>query len=59
MTGLSVESGKNQWFGNFSNHKLDTRLPTKKIRRLDFDAFSEERKVFKSQIHLIVISKDC
>ena len=52
-----MESGKNPWFGNFSNLKLDTRLPTKKIRKLDVDAFSDERKRFESQIHLIVISR--
>ena len=59
LAGFSAESGENLWFENFSNLKLDTRLPTKKIRKLDVDAFSEEGKRFKSQIHLIVISKDC
>ena len=47
------------WLGNFLNLKLNTRLPTKKIRRLDVDAFREEEKRFKSQIHLIIISRDC
>ena len=39
--------------------KLNTRLPTKKIRKLDVDAFREEGKRFKSQIHLIIINRDC
>ena len=57
--GFSAKSGKALWFGNFSNLKLDTRLPTKKIRKLDVSPFSEEGKRFKSQIHLILISRDC
>ena len=44
LTGFSDESGKNLWFRNFSDFKLDTRLPTKKIRKLEVDAFSEEGK---------------
>ena len=60
LAGSSAELGNNMWFGNFSNLKLDTRLPTKKIRKfIDVDAFSEEGERFKSQIHLIVISRDC
>ena len=55
---FSAESGKNLSFGNFSNLKLDTRLLTKQIQKLDVDAFSEEGKRFKSQIYLIVISRD-
>ena len=43
----------------FSNLKLNTRLPAKKIRKLDVCAFREEGKRFKSQIHLIIISGDC
>ena len=50
---------KNQWLGNFLNLKLNTRLPTKKIRKLDVDAFREEGKRFKFQLHLIIISRDC
>ena len=56
LTGFSAESGKNLWLGNFSNLKLDARLRTK-VRKLDVDAFSEEGKRFKSQIHLIVVSR--
>ena len=59
LIGLSAESEKNLWLGNFSNLKLNTRLFTKKIRKLDVDAFCEEGKRFKSQIHLITISRDC
>ena len=58
LTGFSAESEKNMWLGNFLNLKLNTRLPTKKIRKLDVDAFREEGKDFKSQIHLIIISRD-
>ena len=49
---------KNMRLGNFLNRKLNTRLPTKKIRKLDADVFREEGKRFKSQIHLIIISRD-
>ena len=45
--------------GKFFNLKLNTLLPTKKIRKLDVDAFREEGKRFKSQIDLIIISRDC
>ena len=47
------------WSGNFLHLKLNTRLPTKNIRNLDVDAFREKGKRFKSQIHLIIISRDC
>ena len=57
--GFSAEPEKILWLGNFLNLKLNTRLPKKKIRKLDVDAFREERKRFKSQIHLIIISRDC
>ena len=59
LTGSSSESEKNLWLGNLSNLKLNTRLPTKKIPKLDIDVFSKEGKRFKSQIHLIIISRDC
>ena len=59
LTGFSAESEKNLWLGNFLNLKLNTRLPRKKIQKLDVDAFREEGKRFKSQIHLIIISRDC
>ena len=36
---------KNLSLGNFLNLKLNTRLPTKKIRKLDVDVFREEGKV--------------
>ena len=38
--------------GNFLNLKLNTRLSAEKIRTLDVDAFREEGKRFKFQIHL-------
>ena len=44
---------------NFLYLELNTRLPTKKTRKLDVDAFGREGKRFKSQIHLIIISRDC
>ena len=50
LTGFSDESEKHLWLGNFLNLKLNTRLPTKKVRKLDVDAFIEEGKRFKSQI---------
>ena len=59
LTVFSAESEKNLWVGNFLNLKLNTRLTTKKIRKLDVDAFREEGKRLKSQIHLIIISRDC
>ena len=42
LKGFSTESEKNLSLGNFSNLKLNTRLPTKKIWKLGVDAFSEE-----------------
>ena len=59
LTEFSAESEKILWLGNFLDLKLITRLPTKKIRKLDVDDFREEGKGFKSQIHLIIISGDC
>ena len=59
LTGFSAESEKNLWLGKFLNLKFNTRLPSKKIRKLDVDAFRGEGKRFKSQIHLIIISRDC
>ena len=59
LTGFSAESEKNLWLGNFLNLKTNKRLPTKKIRKFDIDAFREDGKRFKSQIHLIIISRDC
>ena len=59
LTGFSAESEKNLWLGYFLNLELNTRLPKKKIGKLDVDAFREEGKKFKSQIHLIIISRDC
>ena len=35
---------KNLWLVNFLNLKLNTRLPTKKIGKLDVNAFREEGK---------------
>ena len=48
LKGFSAESGKDLWLGNSLNLKLNTRLPTKKIRKLDVAAFREEGKRFKS-----------
>ena len=56
LTGFSAESEKISVVGEFFSPKLNTRLPTKKIRKLDVDAFREEGKRFKSRIHLIIIS---
>ena len=42
--GIFCRISKNLWLGNFLNLKLNTRLPTKKIRKLDVDAFREEGK---------------
>ena len=57
LTRFSAESEKNLW--ELLNLKLNTRLPTKKMRKLDVDAFREEGKRVKSQIHLTIISRDC
>ena len=43
---------KDLWLENFLNLKLNTRLPTRRIRKLDADAFREEGKRFKSQMQL-------
>ena len=59
VDGIFCQIRKNLWLGNFLNLKLNTRLPTKKIRKLDVDAFKEEGKRLKSKIHLIIISRDC
>ena len=59
LTGFSGESEKHLGLGNFLNLKLNTRLPTEKVRKLDVDAFREERKRFKSQIQLSIINRDC
>ena len=42
--GFSAESEKILWLGNFLNLKMNTNLPTKKIRKSDVDAFRDERK---------------
>ena len=57
--GIFWRIRKNLWLQNFPNLKFDTRLPRKKIRKLDVDAFCEGGKRFKTQIHLIIISRDC
>ena len=54
-----AESEKNLLLGDFLNLKLNTKLPTKKILKLDVYAFREDEKRFNSQIHLIIISRDC
>ena len=72
LMGFSAESEKNLWLGKFLNLELNTRLPTntckirkldvdatKKISKLEVDAFREEGKRLKSQIHIIIISRDC
>ena len=56
--GIFCRNRKKSVVGKFSNLKLNTRLPAKKIRKLDVDAFREEGKRFKSQ-NLIIISRDC
>ena len=35
VDGIFCPIRKNLWLGNFLNLKLNTRLPTKKIRKLD------------------------
>ena len=57
--GIFCRIRKNLWLGNFLNLKLNTKLATKKIRKLHVDAFREEGKRFESQVHLIIISRDC
>ena len=59
VDGIFSRIRKKLWLGSFLNLKLKTRLPTKKIRKLDVDTFREEGKRFKFQIHLIIISRDC
>ena len=59
VDGVYCRIRENLWLGNFFNLELNTRLPTKKIRKLDVDAYREEGKRFKSEIHLIIISRDC
>ena len=59
VDGIFCRIRKKSVVGNFLNVKLNTRLPTKEIQKLDVDAFREEGKRFKSQIHLIIISRDC
>ena len=58
VDGIFCGIRKKSVVGKFLNLKLNTRLPTKKIRKLDVDAFREEGERFKSQIHLIIISRD-
>ena len=52
VDGIFCRIRKNLWLGNFVNLELNSRLPTKKVRKLNVDAFREEGKRFKSQIHL-------
>ena len=59
VDGVFCRIRKSLWLGNFLNLKLNTVPPAKKIRKLDVDAFREEGKRFKSQIHLTIISRDC
>ena len=58
VDGIFCRIRKNLLLGHSLNLKLNTRLRTIKIRKLDVDAFREEGKRFKSQIHLIIISRD-
>ena len=44
VEGIFCRTRKNLWLGNFLNLKLNTRLPTNKIRILDVDAFREDGK---------------
>ena len=44
--GISCRIRKKSVVGKFLNLTLNTRLPTKKIRKLDVDAFREERFFF-------------
>ena len=55
-TGFSANQKKSVVW-KFLNLKLNTRLPEKE-RKLDIDAFREEGKRFKTQINLIIISRD-
>ena len=57
--GIFCRIRKKSVVGKLLNLKLNTRLPTKQVRKLDVDAFREKAKRFKSQIHLIIISRDC
>ena len=59
VDGIFCRIRRSLWLRNFFNPELNTRLPTKNIRKLDVDAYREEGKRFKSEIHLIIISKDC
>ena len=54
---IFCQIGKNLW-GNFSNLKLNTRLPRKNTLKFDVNVFCEERKIFNVQIHLIIVSRD-
>ena len=56
LTGFSAESDKILCLGKFLN---ECKVTYKKKRNLDVDAFREEGKRFKSQIRLIIISRDC
>ena len=56
VDGIFCRIRKNICLGNFLTLKLNTRLPTKKIRKLDVDAFREEEKKIKFQIYIIIIS---
>ena len=58
VDGIFYRIRKKSVVEKFFNLKLNARLPAKKIRKLDVDAFKEEGKRFKSQIHLIIISRD-
>ena len=58
IDGIFCRIRKRSVVGKFFNLKLNTRLPPKQIRKLHVNAFREEEKRFKSQIHLIIISKD-
>ena len=59
VNGIFCRIKNKRWLGKFLNLKLNTRLPTEKIRKLDVDAFREEGKRFKSQVYSIIINRDC
>ena len=57
LRGFSVESFKNLWLGSFLNPKLNTRLPRKKIWKLDVNALVRKENDFSLKFTLLSLAE--
>ena len=57
VDGIFCRIRKKSVVGDFFKSKIEYKVTTKKIRKLDVDAFREKEKTSKSQIYSIIISR--